>query len=270
MLVVGVKFKPSGKNYYFDPGSYSLKEGDRVIVNSNKGTEIGKVSLVDKEIDEENFTNSINPILRLADEDDLRTDYLNRRDAKEAVKICQEKADELDLNMNVVSGEFTFDRSKLILYFLANKRVDFRLLVKELASIYKNRIELRQIGVRDHAKMLDFHGVCGEKCCCSRFLNEFSPLSVKMAKEQNITLDPAKISGVCGRLMCCISYEYDNYKNIKKMMPKQGQKVVTEDGIGVVMENNYVNEHCKIRVHLEEDDEDIEKYYCYKEVKVLN
>lgn len=270
MLVVGVKFKPSGKNYYFDPNGYSLKEGDRVIVISNKGTVLGKVSLVDKEIDENKFSSTISPILRLADQEDLKRDYLNRIDAKEAIKICQEKADELDLNMKVVDGEFTFDRSKLILYFLANKRVDFRLLVKELASIYKNRIELRQIGVRDHAKMLDFHGICGEKCCCSRFLNDFSPLSIKMAKEQNITLDPEKISGACGRLMCCISYEYENYKDIKKLMPKQGSRVLTDDGIGVVMANNYVNENCKIRVHLEEDDEDIEKYYCYKQIKTLN
>lgn len=270
MLVVGVKFKPSGKSYYFDPQNLSLKEGDRVIVNSNKGLEIGKVSMLDKEIDEKAFAEKINPVIRLATEDDLRKDYINRLDAKEAIKVCQEKADNLNLKMKVVDGEFTFDRSKLILFFLANKRIDFRVLVKELASIYKNRIELRQIGVRDHAKMLDFHGICGGQCCCSRFLDDFSPLSVKMAKEQNITLDPAKISGVCGRLMCCISYEYESYKEIKKLMPKQGQKVQTEDGQGVVMGNNYVNEHCKVRVHLEEDDEDIEKYYCYKDIEVLN
>ncbi|MDD7305589.1 MAG: regulatory iron-sulfur-containing complex subunit RicT [Peptoniphilaceae bacterium] len=270
MLVVGVKFKQSGKTYFFDPEELSLKEGDKVIVKSNKGLEIGKVVLVDKQIDENSFNNQINPVIRLASDDDLRKDYLNKIDAKEAIKVCQEKADKLNLKMKVVDGEFTFDRSKLILSFLANKRIDFRTLVKELAIIYKNRIELRQIGVRDHAKILDCHGICGCKCCCSRFLNDFSPLSVKMAKEQNITLDPAKISGICGRLMCCISYEYDSYKEIKKIMPKQGQKVETVDGQGVVMENNYVNEHCKVRVHLEEDDEDIEKYYCYKDLEILN
>lgn len=270
MKVVGVKFKSAGKDYYFDPLNLLLNEGDKVIVNTSNGLEIGKISIIDKVIDEKEFPNKINTVIRLANDEDLKKSYLNKLDAKEAIKICQSKADQLDLSMKVVDGEFTFDRSKLILSFLANKRVDFRILVKELASIYKNRIELRQIGVRDHAKMLDFHGICGEKCCCSRFVNEFSPLSVKMAKEQNITLDPAKISGSCGRLMCCISFEYENYKSIKKIMPKQGQKVSTEDGIGIVVENNYVNENCKVRVHLEADDEDIEKYYCYKKIKVLD
>lgn len=270
MLVVGVKFKPSGKDYYFDPGDFTLEEGDRVIVNSRKGLEIGKISLTDKEIDENKFENKISPVLRMADQEDLKREYINRLDAKKAIEVCQEKADRLNLKMKVVDGKFTFDRSKLILFFLANKRVDFRQLVKELAAIYKNRIELRQIGVRDHAKMLNCHGICGEKCCCSRFLDDFSPLSVKMAKEQNITLDPAKISGICGRLMCCIGYEYEDYRKMKRIMPKRGQKVETEDGLGVVIENNYVNDQCKIRVHLEEDDQDIEKYYYYKDLKNIN
>lgn len=270
MLVVGVKFKPSGKVYYFNPNSIELKEGDKVIVNSNQGLEIGIIYIENKEIDEKSFAHEVNNVIRKATEEDLKTDYLNKIEAKKAVKICQSKSDELNLNMQVVDGSFTFDKSKLILFFTSDKRVDFRNLVKDLASIYRNRIELRQIGVRDYAKMLNSHGVCGQQCCCSRFLSEFSPLSVKMAKEQNISLDPTKISGVCGRLMCCIAFENDNYKLAKKVMPKQGQKVKTEDGIGFVVSNNYVKEECRVRVHIEDEDQDLEKYYCYKEVEVVN
>ena len=170
--------------------------------------------------------------------------------------------------MNIVDAAFTFDRQKLLIFFISEKRVDFRHLVKELAAIYKNRIELRQIGVRDHAKMLQSLGICGQQCCCSRFINEFSPLSVKMAKEQNMTLDPAKILGMCGRLMCCISFENEAYKYAKKIMPKVGQRVKTKDGNGYVLSNNYVTEECKVRIHIESEDQDFEKYYCHKEIEI--
>jgi cell fate regulator YaaT (PSP1 superfamily) len=270
VLVVGVKFKATGKIYYFDPKDIKLEENDRVIVSSNQGIEIGKITFVDRELDTKEFDHEISPVIRKATEEDLKRDYINKLDAKEAVKVCQKKADRLSLNMQVVDGEFTFDRNKLILYFTSDNRVDFRTLVKELAAIYKNRIELRQIGVRDYAKMLGSYGICGQKCCCSRFLNEFSPLSVKMAKEQNITLDPTKISGMCGRLMCCIAFENDNYKKIKKLMPKEGQKVKTEDGEGFVISNDYVKEECKVRVCIESEDEAFEKNYCRMEIEILD
>ena len=270
MKVVGVSFKKAGKIYYFDPLDLELSMDDKVIVNSNSCLEIGNVKTPIKEISEDEFDHELSPIIRKADQNDLLEDEKNKIDAKEAVIICQEKADKLGLNLHAIEAEFTFDRKKLMIYFSSNNRVDFRKLVKELASIYRNRIELRQIGVRDHAKLVSSVGLCGQKCCCARFLNDFKPLSIKMAKEQDITLDPNKISGLCGRLMCCLSYENDNYKIAKKAMPKVGEKVETNDGIGVVVENNYVKEKCKIRVKIEDDDTEIEKSYCPKEIRQIN
>lgn len=268
--VVGVSFKKAGKIYYFNPLDFDLQIDDKVIVNSNSCLEIGTVKTPVKEINEDEFDRELSPIIRIANQNDLKEDEKNKIDAKEAVKICQEKADKLGLNLHAIEAEFTFDRKKLMIYFSSNNRVDFRKLVKELAAIYRNRIELRQIGVRDHAKLVASVGLCGQKCCCARFLDDFKPLSIKMAKEQDITLDPNKISGLCGRLMCCLSYENENYKIAKKAMPKVGQKVQTQDGIGVVVENNYVKEKCKIRVKIEEDDTEVEKSYCPKDIKQIN
>lgn len=268
--VVGVSFKKAGKIYYFNPLDFNLQIDDKVIVNSNSCLEIGTVKTPIKEISEDEFDRELSPIIRIANKNDLKEDEKNKIDAKEAVKICQEKADKLGLNLHAIEAEFTFDRKKLMIYFSSNNRVDFRKLVKELAAIYRNRIELRQIGVRDHAKLVASVGLCGQKCCCARFLDDFKPLSIKMAKEQDITLDPNKISGLCGRLMCCLSYENENYKIAKKAMPKVGQKVQTQDGIGVVVENNYVKEKCKIRVKIEEDDTEVEKSYCPKDIKQIN
>lgn len=270
MKVVGISFKKAGKIYYFDKGDLSLSFNDQVIVNSNSCLEIGRVKEVDKEIDPNEFDKEISKVIRKASEDDLIKDYKNKKDAKEAVEICQQKADRLGLNLHAIEAEFTFDRKKLMIYFSSNTRVDFRKLVKELASLYRNRIELRQIGVRDHAKLVASVGICGQKCCCARFLNDFKPLSIKMAKEQDITLDPNKISGLCGRLMCCLAYENENYKIAKKAMPKPGDKVKTEDGIGFVLENNYVKEKCKVRVKLEDDDSEIVKSYCPKKISVID
>ncbi|PMC81735.1 PSP1 domain-containing protein [Anaerococcus hydrogenalis] len=270
LKVVGVSFKKAGKIYYFNPLDFNLQIDDKVIVNSNSCLEIGTVKTPIKEISEDEFDRELSPIIRIANKNDLKEDEKNKIDAKEAVKICQEKADKLGLNLHAIEAEFTFDRKKLMIYFSSNNRVDFRKLVKELAAIYRNRIELRQIGVRDHAKLVASVGLCGQKCCCARFLDDFKPLSIKMAKEQDITLDPNKISGLCGRLMCCLSYENENYKIAKKAMPKVGQKVQTQDGIGVVVENNYVKEKCKIRVKIEEDDTEVEKSYCPKDIKQIN
>ncbi|EGC83296.1 PSP1 domain-containing protein [Anaerococcus hydrogenalis] len=270
LKVVGVSFKKAGKIYYFNPLDFNLQIDDKVIVNSNSCIEIGTVKTPIKEISEDEFDRELSPIIRIANKNDLKEDEKNKIDAKEAVKICQEKADKLGLNLHAIEAEFTFDRKKLMIYFSSNNRVDFRKLVKELAAIYRNRIELRQIGVRDHAKLVASVGLCGQKCCCARFLDDFKPLSIKMAKEQDITLDPNKISGLCGRLMCCLSYENENYKIAKKAMPKVGQKVQTQDGIGVVVENNYVKEKCKIRVKIEEDDTEVEKSFCPKDIKQIN
>ena len=267
MKVVGISFKKTGKIYYYNPLNFDLEIGDKVIVSSNSCIEIGRVKTPIKEIKEDEFDHDLNQIIRKADKDDLLKFEKNKEDAKEAVEICQKKADKLGLNLHAIEAEFTFDRKKLLIYFSSNNRVEFRKLVKEIASIYRNRIELRQIGVRDHAKLVSSVGICGQKCCCARFLSDFEPLSIKMAKEQDITLDPNKISGLCGRLMCCLSYENENYKIAKKAMPKVGEKIQTEDGIGIVVENNYVKEKCKIRVRIEEDDTEIEKSYCPKDIR---
>lgn len=270
MKVVGISFKKAGKIYYFDPGDLNLRFNDQVIVNSNSCLEIGRVMIADKNIDPKEFDKDLSKVIRKANQDDLIKDYKNKKEAKEAVEICQQKADRLGLNIHAIEAEFTFDRKKLMIYFSSNTRVDFRKLVKELASIYRNRIELRQIGVRDHAKLVASVGICGQKCCCARFLNDFQPLSIKMAKQQDITLNPNKISGLCGRLMCCLAYEDENYKIAKKSMPKPGDRVQTEDGIGQVLENNYVKEKCKVRVKLEDDDSEIVKSYCPREISKIN
>ena len=260
MNVVGIRFKGAGKIYYFSANNLILNFKDRVIVESSNGLELAEVALANIEIDEKKFDKTLSPVIRKATERDLETYRLNLEDANEAIKIAQEKAYLYKLQMKIVDSEYSFDRSKITFYFTADNRVDFRSLVKDLASIFKNRIELRQIGVRDHAKLKGFHGTCGQKSCCSRFMTDFSPLSIKMAKDQGITLDPAKISGVCGRLMCCLSFEEDNYMRAKKYMPKPGTRVETVDGVGIVLTNDFVKEACKVRVKTE-DDVEIEEYY---------
>ena len=264
MNVVGIRFKDAGKIYYFSANNLTLNFKDKVIVESSNGLELAEIALANIDIDEGKFDKTLLPVIRKATDRDLNIYEENQKDAKETMEIAQDKADYYKLNMKIVGSEFSFDRTKITFYFTADKRVDFRSLVKDLASIFKNRIELRQIGVRDHAKLKGFHGTCGQKSCCSRFMTDFSPLSIKMAKDQGITLDPAKISGVCGRLMCCLSFEEDNYIKAKKSMPKPGTRVETEDGIGVVISNDYVKEMCKVRVTHE--DSEIEEYYKAKDI----
>lgn len=267
MNVVGIRFKEAGKIYYFSANNLILNFKDKIIVESSNGLEIAEIALANIDIDNQKFDKELSPVLRKATARDIQVHENNLNDAKEAIEIAQEKAKLHKLDMKIVESKYSFDRSKITFYFTAENRVDFRLLVKDLASIFKNRIELRQIGVRDHAKLKCFYGTCGQKSCCSRFMTDFSPLSIKMAKDQGITLDSSKISGVCGRLMCCLSFEEDNYIRAKKAMPKPGTKVETEDGIGVVLSNDYIREMCKVRIKSVEDDQELEEYYKASEIE---
>ncbi|PIC69568.1 stage 0 sporulation protein [Sporosarcina sp. P16b] len=233
--VVGVRFKKAGKLYYFDPLDMPIEIGDYVIVETARGVEYGKVASRSNEIDDEDVVLPLKKIIRLADEGDRERVKENEQEAKEAFDVCVEKITEHQLDMRLVDVEYTFDRNKIVFYFTAEGRVDFRNLVKDLAAIFRTRIELRQIGVRDEAKMLGGIGPCGRMLCCSTFLGDFEPVSIKMAKDQNLSLNPSKISGLCGRLMCCLKYENDAYEEAKTLMPDLGKQVVTQDGVGKVV-----------------------------------
>ena len=252
LKIIGVRFKSVGKIYYFDPKDYDVKMGDKVIVETARGVECGEVALVDREIDETRFTNPVKGIIRLATPNDMKTIEKNRQKEKDAFKICEQKIAAHKLKMNLIDVECTFDNNKLLFYFTAESRVDFRELVKDLAAVFRTRIELRQIGVRDEAKMLGGLGICGQPFCCSRFLGEFQPVSIKMAKEQGLSLNPTKISGTCGRLMCCLKYEQDSYEDLLKHTPKVGAIVKTAEGRGVVEEVNLLTG--KLRVKMDKND----------------
>ena len=252
LKIIGVRFKSVGKIYYFDPKDYDVKMGDKVIVETARGVECGEIALVDREIDETRFTNPVKGIIRLATPNDMKTIEKNRQQEKDAFKICEQKIAAHKLKMNLIDVECTFDNNKLLFYFTAESRVDFRELVKDLAAVFRTRIELRQIGVRDEAKMLGGLGICGQPFCCSRFLGEFQPVSIKMAKEQGLSLNPTKISGTCGRLMCCLKYEQDSYEDLLKHTPKVGAIVRTADGKGVVEEVNLLTG--KLRVKMDKND----------------
>lgn len=252
LKIIGVRFKSVGKIYYFDPKDYDVKMGDKVIVETARGVECGEVALVDREIDETRFTNPVKGIIRLATPNDMKTIEKNRQKEKDALKICEQKIAAHKLKMNLIDVECTFDNNKLLFYFTAESRVDFRELVKDLAAVFRTRIELRQIGVRDEAKMLGGLGICGQPFCCSRFLGEFQPVSIKMAKEQGLSLNPTKISGTCGRLMCCLKYEQDSYEDLLKHTPKVGAIVRTADGKGIVEEVNLLTG--KLRVKMDKND----------------
>ncbi|KWZ78962.1 stage 0 sporulation family protein [Anaerococcus tetradius] len=267
MKVVGIRFRQAGKIYYFNAKNIEFEYKDLAVVETSNGIEIAEVALTDVDLEKNQPKEKLSEIIRKATKDDIYYYKKNEKEAKEAIGLCQQKACEHGLSMKIIDAKYTFDRSKITFYFKSENRVDFRGLVKDLAAIYKNRIELRQIGVRDHAKMIEHFGPCGQRCCCGRFLNDFKPLSIKMAKDQNITLDPAKISGICGRLMCCLSYEEECYKCAKKIMPKEGQKVKTADGYGMVLENDYVKESSRVRVKLTGTDEEIEESYLLKEME---
>ncbi len=246
--VIGVRFENAGKLYFFDPGELWPTPGDYVLVETSRGIEFGEVVTGIKEIDDAMLQSPLKPVIRIAGAEDLQHLKDNKAAEKEAYHICQKKISEHKLDMKLVSVEYTFDNSKILFYFTANGRVDFRSLVKDLAGVFKTRIELRQIGVRDEAKMLGGLGICGRPICCGTFLGDFKPVSIKMAKEQNLSLNPTKISGVCGRLMCCLQYEQEQYETTRKKMPKVGKEVVTPDGSGVVWDLNVIKETVRVRI----------------------
>ncbi|MCH1626956.1 PSP1 domain-containing protein [Ferdinandcohnia quinoae] len=233
--VVGVRFKKAGKIYYFDPNGYTIPDGEFVIVETVRGIEFGKVVINKKQVDEHDIVLPLKKVIRIADPKDKLIVEENKHAAKEAYDVCLEKVVEHSLDMKLVDVEYTFDRNKVIFYFTADGRVDFRELVKDLAAIFRTRIELRQIGVRDEAKMLGGIGPCGRMLCCSTFLGDFEPVSIKMAKDQNLSLNPTKISGLCGRLMCCLKYENDEYESAKEQLPDLGEVIETTSGVGKVV-----------------------------------
>lgn len=252
--VSGVRFKKNGKIYYFDPRDVDPQVNQNVIVETARGVEFGTV-VINKEVEESELVSELKPIFRVATKEDENIQRENRNSAREALLVCQDKSIEHGLDMNVLGCEYTFDRGKLLFYFTAEGRVDFRELVRELASIFRTRIELRQIGVRDEAKMVGALGCCGRPCCCSTFLSEFSPVSIKMAKDQELSLNPVKISGVCGRLMCCLKYEQDGYECIKRRMPRVGEIVETERGVGTVIDTYTIQELLKVQFRTDDDTE---------------
>lgn len=240
--VVGVRFKKAGKIYYFDPNGLHIDDDDFVIVETIRGIEYGKVVLNNKKVEENDVVLPLKKVIRLADVKDRLMVQENQDAAAEAYHVCQKKVSEHGLDMKLVDVEYTFDRNKVIFYFTADGRVDFRELVKDLAAIFKTRIELRQIGVRDEAKMLGGIGPCGRMLCCSTFLGDFEPVSIKMAKDQNLSLNPTKISGLCGRLMCCLKYENDEYESAKELLPDLGEMIGTPNGLGKVVGLNILEQ----------------------------
>lgn len=246
--VIGVRFKKAGKIYYFDPGEFAIEKDDCVIVETARGVEYGKVVVPVKEVGENDVVLPLKQVIRIASEKDWQKVETNRLEAARAFEVGLEKISEHKLDMNLVDVEYTFDRNKVIFYFTAEGRVDFRNLVKDLASVFRTRIELRQIGVRDEAKMLGGIGPCGRMLCCSTFLGDFEPVSIKMAKDQNLSLNPSKISGLCGRLMCCLKYENDEYEEAKKEMPDVGSRIKTPDGDGRVIGMNLLERVLKVKL----------------------
>ncbi len=244
--IIGVRFKAVSKIYYFSPNGQTFAIDDYVIVETSRGVEFGKVCIPNREIILEKEMMPLKPIVRLADDKDIEQNRLNKISEKEAFATCSKKIKEHNLEMKLIDSEFTFDKSKLIFYFTADGRVDFRNLVKDLATIFKTRIELRQIGVRDEAKSLNGIGICGKSLCCATFLSDFQPVSIKMAKQQSLSLNPTKISGVCGRLMCCLKYEEEAYFDLKKNLPNIGDIVKTSKGDGQVLSVNTLRQIAKI------------------------
>lgn len=246
--IVGIKFKDVGKVYYFGPNGMTFQKGDKAIVETARGLECGEVATENSDVPDESIVAPLKPVIRHATKEDLATVEQNREKEKKAFQICEEKIARHGLDMKLVDVEYTFDSSKILFYFTADGRVDFRELVKDLAGVFKTRIELRQIGVRDGAKKLGGFGICGRPFCCNTFLGEFQPVSIKMAKEQGMSLNPVKISGTCGRLMCCLKYEQDTYEHLLRHTPKVGAIVETVEGRGTVIENNLITGMLKVRL----------------------
>ena len=266
--IVGVNFREAGKVYYFAPGKLKLASGDKVIVETSRGVELGEVKVANKTVPSAEIVSPLKTVTRIATEDDVRRYEANRRAEADAIRICKQKVEAHKLGMDLVGAEYTFDNSKLIFYFTCESRVDFRELVKDLASTFRTRIELRQIGIRDEAKLMGGLGVCGRKYCCSAFLPDFVQVSIKMAKEQNFSLNSSKVSGACGRLMCCLRYEHETYEEAIKQTPPMGSTVSTKDGVGVVVETKPLA--AEVRVKLNDDEKNAPKLYGCADVKVLS
>ena len=265
--VISVKFKNRGKSYYFSPNGKSVKTGQQVIVETSKGLEIADCSRGNHEVEDDAVIQPLRPVVRLATRDDLRVAEINKQREKEAFEICRQKIAEHGLDMKLVDVECNFEGNKTMFFFTSDGRVDFRELVKDLAGIFRNRIELRQIGVRDEAKMLGGIGICGRPFCCNQFIDEFQPVSTKMAKMQSMSLNPGKISGSCGRLMCCLRYEQEAYEELTKNVPKQGAFVETPSGYGVVTQVNLLRQMVKVK--LDGDGDDTVKTYRAVEVAAV-
>lgn len=246
--VIGVRFKANGKSYYFSPGDLELQQGDHVIVETARGTECGEVAKGPHDVPDSSIVKPLKTVTRMADAVDVRRMQQNRADEKRAFSVCEERIAKHKLDMKLVDVEYTLDRNKILFYFTADGRIDFRDLVKDLAGVFRTRIELRQIGVRDESKMLGGLGICGQPFCCSRFLRDFQPVSIKMAKEQGLSLNTAKISGSCGRLMCCLAYEQPAYEYLNRITPGVGSIVKTPEGVGAVVETNVISGTLRVRM----------------------
>ncbi len=261
ITVIGVRFRTAGKIYYFDPAGRKVKTGDHVIVETARGIEYGYVVLGNREVDESKVVPPLKPVIRMATAEDEAVETKNKNKEKEAFKICQDKIKKHNLEMKLIDGEYTFDNNKVLFYFTADGRIDFRELVKDLASVFKTRIELRQVGVRDETKIMGGIGICGRALCCHSYLSEFIPVSIKMAKEQNLSLNPTKISGVCGRLMCCLKNEEETYEVLNSKLPNTGDYVTTNDGLkGEVQSVNVLRQLVKVIVTVDKDEKEIREY----------
>ena len=261
LTVIGVRFRAAGKIYYFDPADRQIKIGDHVIVETARGIEYGYVVLGNREVDEIKVIPPLKPVIRMATDEDRAIEAKNKEKEKEAFKICQEKIKKHNLEMKLIDAEYNFDNNKVLFYFTADGRIDFRELVKDLASVFKTRIELRQVGVRDETKIMGGIGICGRPLCCHSYLSEFIPVSIKMAKEQNLSLNPTKISGVCGRLMCCLKNEEETYEVLNSKLPGIGDTVTTADGLrGEVHSVNVLRQTVKVIVVVDKDEKEIREY----------
>ena len=259
--VIGVRFRQAGKVYYFAPGKLHIKKGDKVIVETARGVEFGSVVAGPKEVPDEEIMQPLKSVIRIATEEDKRNEEKNREKEKEAYHICLEKIRAHNLDMKLINAEYTFDNNKVLFYFTADGRIDFRELVKDLAAVFRTRIELRQIGVRDETKLKGGIGVCGRALCCHTYLSEFAPVSIKMAKEQNLSLNPTKISGVCGRLMCCLTNEEETYEELNSRLPAVGDFVTTRDGYkGEVLSLSVLRQLVKVVVTMDDDEKEIREY----------
>ncbi len=260
--VIGVRFRTAGKIYFFSPGKLEIKKGDSVIVETARGVEFGRVVTGPKDVPEEDVVQPLKSVIRIATDQDRKTEEKNREKEKEAFQICLEKIRKHGLEMKLIDAEYTFDNNKVLFYFTADGRIDFRELVKDLAAVFRTRIELRQIGVRDETKIRGGIGICGRPLCCNTYLSEFAAVSIKMAKEQNLSLNPTKISGVCGRLMCCLTNEEETYEHLNSQLPAVGDTVTTPEGLsGVVNSLSVLRKLVKVIVTLDDDEKEIREYH---------